>query len=108
MLASFDDCGNQERAMINFHLPLATLLLLAGVSRGQEPIVLSGHGGWIGAVAFRSDSRYLAVGAGEFGRGKLARGKVEQGDPDRFIATLKGSRYTFDATLKGSRYLWLL
>ena len=46
--------------MPNLRLAIATVLLLADHAHGQEPITLTGHGGWIGAVAFSPDSRRLA------------------------------------------------
>src|SRR6266496_1461977 len=70
--------------MPNLRLAIATVLLLADHAPGQEPIILTGQGGWIGAVAFRPDSRCLAVGASD---GSIA---VWDGTLGKKIAALRG------------------
>src|SRR5260221_4876254 len=39
--------------------------VLAASARGDEPVILKGFDGWVGAIAFTPDGRKLAVGTSD-------------------------------------------
>lgn len=65
-------------------IPIVVCILTARVALAQEPLVLKGHAGWIGAVAFSPDGLTLATGSAD------NTIKLWQAEAGKELATLKG------------------